>query len=202
MKDLDQMAEKLQRHNFDAQVVDNAQEAIKAVLSLIPDDASVGFGGSATVRDLGLYETLKEMGHDVFWHWMVESKDMGTMRKMAASADYYLLSANALTEEGEIINTDGAGNRVASMFYGPKNVIFVIGKNKLVADYEAAINRIRNVASPLNAKRLNLSTPCAILGYCTDCSHPQRMCHITGVLHRPTSGVKMHVLLVNEDLGF
>ena len=202
MKDLQQMADKLKRHQFEALVVENAQEAVKAVMDLIPAGASVGFGGSATVRDLKLYDLLKDEGHEVFWHWMVAPQEMNTMRKKSADADYYLLSANALTEEGEIVNTDGSGNRVASMFFGPKNVIFIIGRNKLVEDYEAAIHRIRNVASPLNAKRLNYNTPCAVLGYCTDCSHPQRMCSVTGVLHRPTSGVKMHVILVNEDLGF
>jgi hypothetical protein len=127
---------------------------------------------------------------------------MSEMRKKAAGSDYYLLSANAITCDGEIVNTDGSGNRVASMMFGPKNVIFIIGKNKIVADYTAAVDRIRNVASPLNAKRLNYNTPCAVLGYCTDCAHPQRMCSVTGIIHRPPSSVKMRVILVNEDLGF
>ncbi len=202
MEDLQQVAKILNKNHFDARVVETVKDAVSAVMDLIPKDVSVGFGGSVTVRDLGLYEGLKEQGHDVFWHWMVDADDRNATRKSASNADYYLLSANALTKDGEIINTDGTGNRVSAMFYGPKHVIFIVGRNKLVADYTAGIDRIRNVASPLNAKRLGYNTPCAVLGRCTDCDHQNRMCNITGVLHRPTGGIKMHVILVNEDLGY
>ena len=202
MKDLQAMAETLRRRHFQCTVFASAEEAKQAALALIPQGASVGFGGSVTVQDLHLYEDLQARGQQVYWHWQVEKAEMDTARKHAMDADWYLCSANALTEAGDIVSTDGSGNRVASMFYGPKEVLFIIGKNKLVSDYEAAIDRIRNVASPRNARRLGLKTPCAVTGKCNDCDSPQRMCHITGVLHAPTSGRTMHVFLVDEDLGY
>jgi L-lactate utilization protein LutB len=202
MQELERIASVLTRNRFNVQVARTAMDAANAVLALIPNSASVGFGGSTTAQDLGLYEALEARGNAVFWHWRADAAARDGVRKQAAEADYYLLSANALTEEGELVNTDGSGNRVSAMFFGPKNVIFIVGKNKIVKDYAAAIDRIRNVAAPKNAVRLQYNTPCAVLGHCTDCDHPQRMCSITGVLHRPTGGKTVHVILVDEDLGY
>lgn len=199
MKDLQAMAQILRRRRFQCTVFETAQQAKEAALELIPCEARVGFGGSVTVQNMKLYEDMAARGQQVYWHWQVEKEQMDTARKQAMDADWYLCSANALTERGDIVNTDGSGNRVASMFYGPKNVLFIIGKNKLVEDYEAAVQRIQTVAAPLNAKRLGTKTPCAITGQCGECF---KMCHITGVLHAPTSGRTMHVFLVNEDLGY
>ncbi len=202
MESLQLVAERLNRHRFNAKAVETGEDAVSAILKLIPEGASVGFGGSVTVQDLNLYERLKEGGHAVYWHWMADAKNRDAVRKAAAEADYYLLSANALTEGGEILNTDGSGNRVSAMFFGPKSVIFIVGRNKIVKDYAAGVERIRNVAAPPNAKRLGLQTPCAVLGRCTDCDHPQRMCNVTAVMHRPTGGKTMYVFLVNENLGY
>ena len=199
MKDLQAMAQILRRRRFQCTVFETAQQAKEAALELIPREARVGFGGSVTVQNMKLYEDMAARGQQVYWHWQVEKEQMDTARKQAMDADWYLCSANALTERGDIVNTDGSGNRVASMFYGPKNVLFIIGKNKLVEDYEAAVQRIQTVAAPLNAKRLGTKTPCAITGQCGECF---KMCPITGVLHAPTSGRTMHVFLVNEDLGY
>ena len=199
MKDLQAMADTLRRRHFQCTVFETAQQAKEAVLALIPPEKSVGFGGSVTVQDLKLYEDMAARGQQVYWHWQVEKEAMDDARQKAMNADWYLCSANALTEAGDIVNTDGSGNRVASMFYGPKEVLFIIGKNKLVKNYEAAIERIQTVAAPLNAKRLGTQTPCAVTGRCGECF---KMCHITGVLHAPTSGRTMHVFLVDEDLGY
>lgn len=203
MGNLETVANILSNNGFDVHMAGNARDAVSAVMDLIPEGASVGFGGSVTVRDLGLYDALKQKGHPVYWHWMADADARNAERQRASNADYYLLSANALTEEGEIINTDGSGNRVSAMFFGPKHVIFIIGKNKLVKDHAAGIERIRNVASPQNARRLGYDTPCAVLGRCTDCNHKNRMCNITGVLHRPAGSILgTHVILVDEDMGY
>ena len=120
----------------------------------------------------------------------------------AGEADVYLSSANALTKSGQIINVDGHGNRVAATLHGPGRVIFVVGKNKIVENYDDGIARIKNVVSPANAKRMNLDTPCAKTGKCMDCRGKQRICNATVVLEQPMIGLPVDVILVNEDLGY
>jgi len=198
MERLKRYADALNKNGFQTEVVATAAEAREALLKLIPEGASVGFGGSMTIRDLDVYDHLAETGHAVYWHWM---KDPSVF-KDAQFSDVYLASANAILEKGHLLNVDGTGNRVSSMFFGPKRVVIVAGKNKLCGDYEDASARIRREACPPNAKRLNRATPCAV-GKCLDCRSPERMCNITVLMERPSSAVKdVHVILVNEDLGF
>jgi L-lactate utilization protein LutB len=118
-------------------------------------------------------------------------------------ADFFIASSNAVTEDGALVNTDGTGNRIAAMFFGPKKVIIVAGVNKLVPDLEAAMKRIKDVAAPLNAKRLGLKTPCAKTENCYDCSSHERICKITAVMDAPSSHTeKVYVILVGEELGY
>ena len=134
----------------------------------------------------------------MLWHW-VDGADKGAV---AATADVYLSSANALAETGEIINIDGAGNRVASTLFGHKKVYFVIGKNKIAPTYDEALWRARNIAAPKNAHRLARKTPCAAKGdRCYDCKSPDRICRGLVVLWQPIIGMEMEVILVDEDLG-
>ena len=196
-------AANLNKHGFCAQVFDTAEEAKAAALALI-GESSVGFGGSITVRDMGIYETLQEQGNAVYWHWKAgDPTNVPNMLAGAKTADVYISSTNALLESGALLNIDGTGNRVANQFYGPPRVIIIAGENKIVANFEEGIARIKRDACPANAKRLNFQTPCALTGKCTDCNSPQRMCNVTTLIERrPMACKEAHVFLVKESLGF
>ncbi len=203
MSNVEQAAESLKKHGFQVQVCKDAQAAKEAALALIGEGASVGFGGSVTVRDLGLYETLLQAGHPVYWHWKCEKEEVPAAHDAAQKADVYLCSANAVLKTGALLNIDGTGNRVASLIYGPKRVVVIAGENKICENYEDGLDRIKREACPPNARRLGLHVPCATANRCSDCTSPQRMCHITTLLERPTNAVKdVHVLLVEENLGY
>ena len=160
---------------------------------------TVGFGGSVTLDALGLYERLGKRCKTI-WHWKWE--DASAARREAQTADIYLTSVNALAETGELVNIDGAGNRVASTLFGHKKVYFVIGRNKLVPTVDAAVWRARNIASPRNAQRLGRKTPCAVKGdRCYDCKSPERICRGLVTLWGPMLGMEAEVLLIDEDLG-
>ena len=159
---------------------------------------SIGIGGSVTIDTLGVYDRLSE-SNEVFWHWKNHAPET---RERAGKAETYLCSANGVSENGEIVNIDGAGNRVASTLYGHQKVYLVISRNKLAADYDGALWRARNVAAPKNAQRLNRKTPCAIKGdRCYDCKSPDRICCGLVVLWRPMMGQDIEIILVDEDLG-
>lgn len=159
----------------------------------------MGFGGSVTLDALGLYERLGSHNQTV-WHWKWEDKDAA--RREALTTELYLTSVNGLAETGELINIDGAGNRVAATLFGHEKVYFVIGRNKLAPTYEEAVWRARNIASPQNAKRLGKKTPCAVSGdRCYDCKSPERICRGLVTLWGPMMGMEAEVLLVDEDLG-
>jgi hypothetical protein len=200
--DIQTAAGNLNNNGFKARVFSTAAEAKAAVLELIPKGSTVGVGGSVTIQEMGLRESLMEQGSEVFWHWYATPETRADAQKQAHNADFYLLSSNAVTMEGELINIDGNCNRLGTMLYGPGTVIIICGKNKLVEDPFKAIDRIKNVACPNNARRLKLSTPCAVTGHCTDCHSPQRMCSATVRLQRPAGARVFHVFIVNEDLGY
>ena len=186
----------LESRGFSVKTFATAGEAAAYLDSAI-DGASVGFGGSMTLKDMGLYERL-ESHNEVCWHWVNGPED----RMKAMNIQVYVTSANGLAETGEIINIDGSGNRVASTLYGHKKVYFVIGRNKLAPTYEEALWRARNIASPKNAQRLGVKTPCAIQGdRCYDCKSPDRICRGLVVLWGPMIGMETEVILVDEDLG-
>ena len=160
---------------------------------------TVGFGGSVTLDALGLYERLGKHCKTI-WHWKWE--DASAARREAQTADIYLTSVNALAETGELVNIDGAGNRVASTLFGHEKVYFVIGRNKLAPTVDAAVWRARNIASPRNARRLGRKTPCAVKGdRCYDCRSPERICRGLVTLWGPMMGMEAEVLLIDEDLG-
>ena len=199
--DIESVLGNLKKHGFHAMWFETKEEAAQYLCDEIKG-SSVGFGGSVTAQAMGLYEKLGEC-NEVFWHWYAQ--DRGEAQKKAAAAKVYILSANALSETGEIVNIDGNGNRLASAFYGHERVVFVVGVNKIVPDLSAAIDRARNIASPLNARRLQRKTPCALSEpmRCHDCSSPERICSGMSILYeRMWSIPQMDVLLINEELGF
>lgn len=185
----------LEANGFAVTVCETAAEAA-AYLDRAIDDRTVGIGGSMTIKELGVHNKLV-LHNEVYWHWLGGKAD----RELAAGADVYLTSANALAETGEILNIDGVGNRLASTLYGHEKVYFVIGRNKLAPTYEAALLRARNVAAPKNARRLGRKTPCVVSGHCHDCDSHERICGMLAVHWRSPKGMETEVILVNEDLG-
>jgi hypothetical protein len=173
-------------------------------LDLIPPDSVVGVGGSITVRELGLIEALQKRGNRVVQHWQkgLSFDEIIAVERQHLTSEVFLTSSNAITEAGQLVNVDGGGNRVAAMIFGPKKVIVIAGENKIVKDVDAGLERIKRVAAPLNAKRLNLSTPCAVTGVCTDCDIPERICNITTIIHRKSEETDITIILVGETLGF
>ena len=197
MGTFDAVKKNLEARGFAVRVFDTGAEAA-AYLDGAVDGKTVGFGGSVTLDQLGLYDALSKH-NTVVWHWRQEA---GPARREAMFTDVYLSSANGLAETGEIINIDGIGNRVAATLFGHEKVIFVIGRNKLVPTYEEALWRARNIASPQNAQRLGKKTPCAVKGErCYDCKSPERICRGLVTLWGPMMGMEAEVLLVEEDLG-
>lgn len=197
----DEFVKALEKRRFLVHSAATAAEAKELGISLI-GGGSVGFGGSVTVTELGLYETLQENGNAVYWHW--KSDDPGKAQASAAHADWFVCSTNAVTRDGRLVNIDGTGNRVAGMFAGPKKVILFIGKNKLVeGGLDEAIARIKRVACPANGRRLNTNTPCTLTGECTDCASPRRMCKITSIIEYPPNLLsELHLVLIDEELGY
>ena len=198
MMGFDAVKQNLESRGYTVRVFSTGKEAADYLDGAI-DGKSVGFGGSVTLDALGLYERLGRHNQAV-WHWKQEP---GPARKTAMQADVYLTSANALAETGEIVNIDGAGNRVAASLFGHEKVYFVIGRNKLAPTYDEALWRARNIAGPKNAQRLGAKTPCAAKGErCYDCKSPGRICRGLVVLWGPMIGMETEILLVDEDLGF
>ena len=186
----------LEAKGFLVKTFATAAEAAAYLDSAI-DGTTVGVGGSITVKEMGLYDKLAAH-NEVFWHWVNGPQE----RVKAAAAKVYITSANGLAETGEIINIDGAGNRVASMLYGHEKVYFVVGKNKLAPTYDEALWRARNIAAPKNAQRLGKKTPCAVKGdRCYNCKSPDRICQSFVTLWGPSMGMETEVILVDEDLG-
>lgn len=159
---------------------------------------TVGIGGSKTVEQLGLYERLSE-NNTVFWHW--KSTEPG-VREKANAASVYLTGANAISEDGEILNIDGAGNRLAAQVYGSKRLYIIAGTNKVCPDFNAALYRARNTAAVLNCRRFNGKTPCKVDGKCHDCRSLDRICNALLVLWAPMAGMQTEVILIDGELGF
>ena len=196
------VAENLKQLGYQVTVFDTKEQAADYLCGQIKD-TTVGFGGSVTLREMGLYERLAET-NTVHWHWQPQGEtSIPQTRVLARDTEVYLASANGLAETGEIINIDGAGNRVAETIFGHKKVYFVIGKNKLAEDYDKALWRARNIAAPRNAFRLKTKTPCAEKGdRCYNCSSPARICRALSVLWCAPMGSQYEVVLVKEDLGY
>ena len=193
----------LERRHMQGFYCKTAQEAVKKVSELIEDGSSVTWGGTMTVRDLGIPDYLKNRGTlEVLDRDMVETpEEKQAMYLRAFSTDVYLSSANAISEDGVIVNIDGNGNRVAAITWGPKKVIFVIGLNKVAQTVESALARARSTASPVNAARFDINTPCQMDGVCHNCKSPDSICNYVHFLRNSPKGRHL-VVLVGEDLGY
>jgi L-lactate utilization protein LutB len=194
----------LKDHGFDAHFVSTVEEARDLILNMVSGYETFGFGGSHTTRSLGLKETLQAKGKTLFDHWEgnLFGEENKKIRLAQGRSDCFVCSANAISATGEIVNEDAVGNRTAAMTFGPKKVIIVAGMNKVRPDLASALERIKEVAAPMRAKSLNLATPCAETGVCSDCNAPKRICEITTILHRKPWMTDVSVVLINESLGY
>ena len=199
MADLEKTRKNLENRGFRAHVFATGAEAADYLAQTL-HNTCIGIGGSVTIDEIGMYDRLSA-DNDVIWRWKKPTPDS---RERGAAAETFLCSANGVSETGEIVNIDGYGNRVAPTIYGPQRVFLVVGKNKIAPDLNGAIDRARNIAAPLNARRLNRHTPCAVgEPRCHDCRSPEKICGVMTVFFMPPTSIKeFHVLLVNEDLGY
>ncbi len=197
------MIKNLERRNMEACYCAKASEAIEKVLSLIPEGSSISWGGSMTIRDMGLTKALHERNcYDLIDRDEAKDRDEAQeMYRKAFFADFYISSANAISEDGVIVNIDGNGNRVAAITFGPKKVIFIIGMNKVAQDVTAALARARSTASPINAARFDIKTPCQVDGICHNCNSPESICNFFHFVRNSRPG-RISVVLVGEDLGY
>lgn len=196
--------EALGTNGFTAVYCRTPGDARNYILEAAADAASIGFGGSMTITDLAVQQTLADQGKEILNHGssaLSRDQKMEIMRRQL-TCDLFLSGSNALTISGELINIDATGNRVAAMFFGPRKVIVVVGRNKLVdGTPQEAIQRVKQWATPPNAKRLSFNTPCAKTGFCSNCNSPDRLCRVTTIIDRKPRFTDLRVLVVNADLG-
>ncbi|PLV58743.1 lactate utilization protein [Thermotoga sp. KOL6] len=192
----------LKRKKHEVWILQDVKDILEKVKELIPEGSTVAVGGSLTLLDTGILDILRRGKYNFLDRYSAKTREeIEEIYRKSFWADYYLTSANAVTEDGKLVFLDGNGNRVAAVVYGPRNVIVVVSVNKVVKNVEEARERLRYI-SPMNSKRLNLETPCAKTGFCADCSSPQRICDYFMVVE---SGVRQpgrfKILLTLEDFG-
>ena len=190
----------LESRNMQGYYAASKEEALKTALSLIPEGSSVTMGGAMSAHEIGLVDALKSGNYNFI------DRDAAPDRRaamlLAYDADFFLASANAMTDDGILVNIDGNANRVSAICQGPKHVIFIVGMNKVCGDLDGAMKRARNVAAPINAQRFGLSTPCAKTGKCMDCKSPDTICCQFLITRFSRHAGRIHVILVNDNLGF
>ena len=205
---LQEVCENLNKNNFDAHVVETSKAAKELVMNtILPqlDVKTIGFGGSMTLKDTGIFDAVCELeGVELLRSDLPElsSEEKIEVRRKSLLTDLFFTGTNAVTEDGTLVNLDMFGNRVAALTFGPKHVIVLIGRNKIVPDLETAMDRIKEYAAPVNTMRLDMKTPCRKTGVCADCSSPARICNSWTINEKSFPKKRTIVVLVNEDLGF
>ena len=181
----------------------NKEEALKIALELIPEGSSVGYGGSMTLDEVGLKTALDNEHYHLIRRELAKTpEETRQVYIKIYGADVYITSSNAITEDGILVNIDGNGNRVSAISYGPSKVIFIVGVNKIAKDLDAAMHRARNTAAPINCARLNLDTPCQVAGSCMNCMNPKNICSEFLITRCNKLPDRMHVIVVDEELGY
>ncbi len=190
----------LESRNMKGYYAATKEEALKAALSLIPEGSTVTMGGAMSAHEIGLVSAVKEGNY----HFIDRDATSDKRAAMLAAydADYFLSGVNAMTDDGILINIDGNANRVSAICQGPKQVLFIAGMNKVCSDLDSAMKRARNVAAPVNVQRFGLSTPCAKTGKCMDCKSPDTICCQFLITRFSRHAGRIHVILVNDNLGF
>ncbi len=190
----------LQSRNMGGYYAETKEEALELALSMIPEESTVTMGGGMSVHEIGLSNALKDGNYKFIDRDRMEDKRAAML--LAYDADVFLASTNAITEDGILINIDGNANRVSALAQGPKKVLLIVGMNKVCIDVDAAMKRARNVAAPINAQRFGLSTPCTKLGTCMNCKSPDTICCQFLITRYSKHPGRIHVILVNDTLGF
>jgi len=205
---LDELRVQLEKNNFDVFVVENAAEAGKLVMEkILPESGakSVSYGGSMTMKSAGLHDSLLDCEEIELLRPdepNLSLEEKLERRRQGLLVDFYLSGTNAVTEAGHLVNLDMIGNRVGAITFGPKNVVILVGRNKIVPDLDSAMYRIKEYASPVNAMRLDCKTPCVKTSHCEDCSSPGRICNSWTITEKSFPKGRIKVVLINEDLGF
>ena len=190
----------LESRNMTGYYAETKEEALKKALELIPEGSSVTMGGCMSAREIGLVDAVQKGHYNFIDRDNYEDKRAAAL--MAYDADVFLASANAMTDDGVLVNIDGNSNRVSAIAFGPKKVIFIVGVNKVCSDIDSAMKRARNVAAPINVQRFNLTTPCTKTGTCFDCKSPDTICCQFLITRFSRHRGRIHVILVNDNLGF
>ena len=191
------------KKNMEGYYCATSAEAVEKALSLMPEGASVTWGGSMTLTECGLMDALKTANYELIDRDTAKTpEDSRLMYAKQVMADYYLMSSNAITIDGELVNIDGRANRVSCLCWGPQNVIIIAGMNKVCSDVESAVQRVRNFAAPPNCVRLNRNTPCTQTWKCGDCYSPDCICSQVLITRRSSTPNRIKVILVGEDLGY
>ena len=190
----------LESRNMSGYYANNKEDALQKALELIPEGSSIAMGGAMSANEIGLVDALKNGNYNFIDRDKAVDKRAAMLE--AYDADIFLSSANAMTDDGIMINIDGNANRVSAIAQGPKKVIFIVGMNKITNDVDSAMKRARNVAAPINAQRFGLSTPCTKTGACMDCKSPDTICCQILITRFSKHKDRIHVILVNENLGF
>lgn len=193
----------LQKRNMEGYFCETSEEAVKIALSLMPKGSVISWGGSMSISECGLMDAIQDGSYTLIDRMTAKTpQEKREIYARTVMADYYLMSTNAITMDGELVNIDGFCNRVACLCAGPENVIIIAGMNKVVKDVESGISRIRTKAAPPNTTRLNKNTPCARTGVCGNCFSPDCICSQMVITRRSGIPGRIKVILVNEDLGF
>ncbi len=194
----------LEKRNMTGHYCRSREECVSLVLSLMPEGSTIAWGGSESIKECGIPSALRESGKYTVYDRSryVTPAEQKEFYALAFQSDYFFMSTNAITLDGELVNIDGAGNRLSSLIFGPEHVIVVAGMNKVVADVQEGVRRTRNIASPPNTVRLNKNTPCAVTGKCGDCMSPDCICNQIVITRRSRDKERIHVILVNDNLGF
>lgn len=191
------------KNGFDALYVPTIEEAAQKAVELVPENASVGIGGSVTIQKLGIVDELKAKGHVIFDHSRVNTvEEKNAARKAQLTCDVFFASTNGLSIDGKLVNIDGTGNRVASMIFGPGHVVLVVGANKITDDLDQALLRAKQIAAPMNAIRLNRKTPCTMTGQCCECMSEEKICNVTTIIERKPRLTPFTIIVVGEEIGY
>ena len=193
----------LEKRQMEGYYCATSEEAVEKALSLMPEGSSVTWGGSMTLTECGLMDALKTANYEIIDRDTAKTpEEARLMYAKQVMADYYLMSTNAVTINGELVNIDGRANRVSCLCWGPQNVIIIAGMNKVASDVESAVQRVRNIAAPPNCIRLNKNTPCAQTGKCGDCYSSESICSQFLITRRSSTPNRIKVILVGEELGY
>ena len=203
-KQIEKTIKALEKNNMNGYFIKSKEELIEKLNELVKKDSVVACGGSQTLFETGIIDFLRSGEFNFLDRYKegLSSSDIKDIYIKSFSSDVYFTSTNAITENGELYNVDGNGNRVAAMLYGPEKVIVICGKNKIVKDIESAINRNKFISAPANAKRLHINTPCKVSGECMDCNSNDRICCEYTVIKRQRNKDRIHVMFLNEDFGY